>query len=92
VRKTGGSEEALFAPDYGEEVDPSFSLAALGRMDASQTELVRAADEDGLLPPASDPRKVGEMRLRGLVEIFIPNLTPLGMAVRERLLNKEPDR
>jgi hypothetical protein len=90
VRKIGLSEEELFAPDYDVEVDPALAWATADRIDPATADLLGRCGADGDMPPETDPGLVRAMRLHGLVEIFVPSLTPLGLAARERLQNKEP--
>lgn len=84
-REMTGEEPVRFAPDYDGEVASHLVDAALSRIDRELAQVILAGGGDGSLPADISRVHLRTMILHGIAEIFERNLTPLGLAVRERI-------
>jgi len=76
---------ALFAPDYGIEVDREIVDLALARLSGADRTAILAYDGDGSAAPGTNRLSARRLILHGVAEIFEQRLTPLGLAIRERI-------
>ncbi len=75
-------DDALFAPDYGSQVDPVLIEAALKHVSPGMANILTRFDDEGWAPTSIDGLLLRDLMLHGLSEVFETRLTPLGMAVR----------
>jgi hypothetical protein len=76
---------ALFAPDYDEKIDDEIVDLALARLTAADRMEILSYDPQGHARPGMNRLSARGLILHGLAEIFEQRLTPLGLAIRERI-------